>query len=228
MSANRVPSVIKGDNDVLIEELAPLYFPRDAWTLDLTYGTGVFWKRYRPAELTTNDLDTDTNAGHHEDWRRRTTFPSGGFARVVFDPPYVSVGGRDTSTLEAKGSDMVARYAMHETEKNPWLHHVRTISPGIHEAARLCAPGGFVFVKAQSYVTGGRVQRGTVWVENSGVDAGLVWWDEVIHHTGLKAQPLTNPNGSKREQQHVHGAHSVLIVFKKPALPKPRTKKGQP
>ena len=58
-SAVRVTTVVHGHNSDLIASAAQLYIKPGDVVLDVTYGKGNFWKKYRPENLITHDLALD-------------------------------------------------------------------------------------------------------------------------------------------------------------------------
>jgi len=77
------------NNSALIESLRDLgYIGRRV--LDPTYGRGNFWNTWRPDSLIAHDLADGIDC-------RALPSTHGLFDTIVFDPPYIPQGGRDTS-----------------------------------------------------------------------------------------------------------------------------------
>src|SRR5688572_3505485 len=76
-------------NGPLLAAAAQLWIGPDDLVVDVTYGKGNFWTRYRPGRLVTHDLALDG-----VDFRHLPEAP-GSVDVVVFDPPYIPQGGRD-------------------------------------------------------------------------------------------------------------------------------------
>jgi hypothetical protein len=89
-------------NAELIYAVAKLgYIRPDDRVIDVTYGRGTWWKRYRPANFVTNDL----GKGHPKirfDFRR-APFPDGAFDVVAYDPPYKLCLDDQTEILTRRG-----------------------------------------------------------------------------------------------------------------------------
>jgi len=142
-------------NAHLIADVAQLgYLKTDIPTLDTTYGRGSWWKKWSPTTLIANGTDPKYNPDITADFRSMP-FPDESFSQITYDPPYVVKGGRRTSTME----DHQERYGMVNAPTNP-VEGQRLVNDGLAESARLLARGGVLLVKAQDYVSSGRVHWG--------------------------------------------------------------------
>jgi hypothetical protein len=193
-----VSSVIRGSNGVLIAKVAQLGYlgPPDGAVLDLTYGRGAWWTRYRPGELLifTGDF-TDTGIAN-------STCPV-----ICYDPPYISTGTKATSTIP----DFYDRYGVGEL--SGWQAIRKLMESGLAECARILTPKGWLLMKCMNYVESGRRIWNVHYFASQAL--GLTLVDEFIHVTGGGAQPSTNLDGSPREQKHARQVHSSLLVFRK-------------
>jgi hypothetical protein len=201
-----VPSVIRGTNGVLIAQAARLGYlggPNDT-VLDVTYGRGKWWTRYRPTNLLFHDLAVDG-----VDFRQLPE-PDNSVQVVCFDPPYITTGNRATSTRD----DLYARYGLGDMKG--WQTCRDLIAQGIKECARVVAPNGFLLVKCMDYVESAGKTWNFVFVVQTGEQAGLKFHDRFIHHSGPGPQPTTNRDGSPRRQVHAREVGSFLCVFRKP------------
>jgi tRNA G10 N-methylase Trm11 len=193
-------------NAELIEAVATLYIKPEDQVLDMTYGRGTWWKKYRPEKLLTNDLDESTMANFHDDFRD-LGWKNDSFDVVAFDPPYVSVGGRKTSTL----GDYHARYGLVDAPTTPEGVQ-RLIGAGLAEAHRVLKPKGVALVKCQDYITSGRYWAGTHYTLEDAESLGFVIEDRFEH---LAKSPRPQPPG--RRQVHARRNLSTLIVLRKRA-----------
>ena len=202
--SRRIQTVQQGTNAKLIATAQKLY-PMAGAVCDLTYGKGAFWSAFRPDDL------SYINPIHNPDFDFRDTWWSDDtFDHVVFDPPYVAPGGRNTSKL----ADFNARYGMHHTERTPnaqWL----VIGEGLREAARIVKPKGLVWFKCMDYVSSGRVHWFTKEALNLLASRGLELEDEFILAGRPGPQPSKNPDGSDRRQVHAARSHSSLMIARK-------------
>jgi len=197
-----VPSLIYGSNGQLIAKVARLGYlgGSDTPVLDVTYGRGKFWTLYRPANLYAPAGHDFTQMVDYD-----TTFPV-----VVFDPPYISTGNRATSTID----DFYDRYGLGETNLAGWKAIRGLIERGLTEMARLLADNGFLLVKCMDYVESGRKVWNTFHVAAYAQDQLHLRLVDRFHHvTGGGAQPLTNPDGTPREQKTAREVSSMLLVF---------------
>lgn len=214
-----VLSVVEGNNARLIAEAAKLYIRPGDLVVDLTYGRGRFWTEFRPDNLVTNDLHVDS-AEHRYDYKNPPKEWRDRFRVVVLDPPYVSTGSRDKSTLEGRsgtdaGADFHRRYGLDHTEKG-YKAVFTDVKAGLRGAERITKRGGIILVKVMDYVESGQIRWGRRNALEAADELGLRQVDEFIHFSGTGAQPKTNLDGSPRRQVHSRRAHSFLLVFDKP------------
>ncbi len=189
-----LPSVIEGNNDELIAKVAPLYIRGDV--VDVTYGEGMWWRRFRPENLVAHDL-------HKLDGVDFTALPEpdDSYDTVCFDPPYVPAGGTGANAKEYR-----ERYGLTPRSRKQMD---AMIAAGVGECARVLRPGGFLLAKCCDYVNGSQFHLGHVTMINAGEVAGLYVHDLLVHVTG------SGPGGHaittiKRARRH----HSYLIVMR--------------
>jgi hypothetical protein len=196
-----VPTVIRGSNGVLLATVARLGYlgGPEATVLDTTYGRGGFWTRYRPAGLVVSDADF-----------RALPQPDGSVEVICFDPPYISTGSRETSTVD----DLYDRFGLGEL--SGWQAIRALIDAGLAECARVLAPRGYLLVKCMDYVESGRKVWNTFHVAAEGERLGLRLYDRFHHLSGGGPQPTVNLDGSPREQKRAREVTSMLLVFRKP------------
>jgi hypothetical protein len=110
------------------------------------------------------------------------------FDVVVFDPPYVSMGGRATSTLP----DFMDRFGLENAESTP--EKLQTDNNlGLAEAWRICKPGGLVIAKCAPYISSGVRKDGDWWTRDAALELGFEIHDMLIHLGDVRAQPKDNP-----------------------------------
>lgn len=228
--------------------------PTDA-VVDLTYGRGAWWAHYHhPGEFWANlspDDDMEGLPPHVDTWVCRdfrdlgSDFAEGHFDVVVFDPPYVSMGGRATSGLP----DFMNRYGLENAATTPELLHADNVR-GLAEAMRIVKPGGLILAKCAPYISSGVRKEGDWWARDAALEMGLVVEDMLIHIGDVRAQPKDGPckscNASgeawiageldrcpkcsgtgriPRKVKHARNNYSVLFIFRAPRPrrePKPR------
>jgi hypothetical protein len=202
----KVESVVRSRrNGPLIAQAAKLWIQDDDIVLDVTYGRGRFWTEFKPTNLITHDIALDG-----VDFRALPE-PDESVDVVVFDPPYVSIGGRTTSTIE----DFNARYGLTDAPKSP-LETSDLMAGGIREAGRVLVPRtGRLMVKVSDYISSGKYHAGHHYAVAAALATGFEQLDEFVHYSGTGPQPMDNLDGTPRRQVHSRRAHSFLCVFGK-------------
>lgn len=198
-----VPSVIRGTNGALLAAVARLGYcggPGDA-VLDVTPGREKWWTRYRPPGLVTRPGVDFTNLPDPDN-----TFPV-----IAFDPPYISTGNRATSSID----DFYNRYGL--GDHKGWQAIRDLICIGVAECARVLKPDGYLLVKCMDYVESGHKRWNTFYVATYAVALNLDLVDRFHHISTGKGgpQPLTNLDGSPREQKTAREVSSMLLVLTK-------------
>jgi tRNA G10 N-methylase Trm11 len=166
--------------------------------LDPTYGTGRWWKKWRPEKFTYR-----THAAGFD--FRNTIFYDNEFDAVAYDPPYVCIGGRKTSGIKS----MYDGYGLTDAPTTPQALQL-LINAGLSEMMRVVKPRGIILVKCQDYVSSGKLYPGTF---NTQYWAGIIGLELVdrFEHIG---NPRPQPPG--RRQVHARRNLSTLFVFRKP------------
>lgn len=194
LAANNWPS-----NAELIADVATLYIKPTDLVIDVTYGRGIWWKKFRPDNLVTHDLRLDG-----VDFRNLPE-PDNTFDVVAYDPPYVSVGGRKTTGI----ADMHDRYGLTDAPTTPQGVHDQMID-GLGEAKRVVKPGGLILMKCQDYISSGKYWPGTHGVLMA---AEIIYSLEVVDRFEHIGSPRPQPPG--RRQVHARRNLSTLFVFQK-------------
>ena len=202
--ADTVESVVKTqDNGTLIAAVAVLHIPDGALVVDTTYGKGLFWTQYRPDNLVMHDLHTVDGVDF-----RNLPEGDGSVDVVVFDPPYMPSGGKETTILEMRD-----RYGISRNDGSGNRNTVADVAAlyvgGIAEAYRVLKPEGRLLVKTMDFVYGGQYRTMRHHVVTTAIDVGFTQIDEFIHHSGVGPQP------GGRVQRTSRRAHSFLCVFAK-------------
>lgn len=173
--------------------------------VDMTYGMGTWWHYLedrhlgRPIlRLVRHDIAIDG-----VDFRIGLPERSRSVSTVLFDPPYVSTGGRTTSTLD----EFNGRYGVLHSEKTPELNQTKLINPGITEGARILAPDGKLIVKTTNYISSNAYKQAERWAIEHAESIGLVLHDRLIMKGHVRAQP------AGRAVRHSRNNYSVALVF---------------
>lgn len=184
------------DNSALIADAASLGY-LDGWVLDPTYGRGLWWRQFRPAQFTICDIKTGVDFTN-------LPFDVQQFDAVAFDPPYVAKGGRDTSGI----GEMDDRYGLKDAPKTPPALQT-LINQGVSECARVLKWGGYLLVKTKPYISSGKYWDGPGKTAEFARYKVLTLVDQFIH----VGAPGPQPPG--RTQVHARNNYSVLQVFRK-------------
>lgn len=195
-----ITSVLRGTNGLLIETVHRLGLVADEdRVLDVTYGLGSWWVRWRPPRLVGHDLYCldGVDFRHLPEADRSVDV-------VTFDPTYVLMGGRDTTTV----AGFVDRYGMRQPTTLAQLFG--DIEAGLAEAYRVLVPAGRLLVKCQDFISSGRFVTGHHRVVSAALALGFEQADELVHYSG------TGPQPPGRRQVHSRRAHSFLCIFVKP------------
>jgi hypothetical protein len=181
------------------------YLGADDLTLDPTYGKGTWWKLWRPEKLVTHDLVTDG-----VDFRD-LPHPDGSFRRAAFDPPYVCVGGRTTTTMP----EFHARYGLTAAPRTPVALQAHN-DDGLAEVHRVLKRGGTALVKCADYVWSGKLQIGTHRTLCAALALGFELVDRMEHIGRPRPQPpRTRADGQPVRQHHARRNLSTLLVLEK-------------
>jgi hypothetical protein len=185
-------SVFTGTNAELIAAVAPYYLTGSV--LDVTYGEGKWWDRYRPYPFFRHDLNKVDGVDF-----RQLPEPDQSVDTVCFDPPYTISGGIDSSTA----GDFLDRFGIGDRSGDAFY---TLIECGLAECARVASE--WVLVKCMEFAQGGRFHDVPTMVTNSMARMGWTKYDQIVHHTGA------GPGGHNiYEPQRARRHHSYLLVF---------------
>lgn len=208
-------------NADLIADVAKLYLRSDMAILDPTYGRGLWWTKWHPDNLWVSDRASIeelkcSNHAHRPSWIRNcahgldftevsTWARSDFFDAVAFDPPYVSTGGRDTTTMP----DFAARYGLTDAPRTPKDLQEQT-DQGLASIRAVLVPGGILLVKCQDYISSGKMFPGTHHTLSAALSLGYTLVDRLEH---IARKPRPQPPG--RRQVHARRNLSTMLVFRK-------------
>lgn len=206
-------------NGDLIADVARVgHLQGDLPTIDPTYGRGLWWTVWRPAELVAHDLYTLDGVDF-----RQLPHETGSFRQGAFDPPYVCKGGRKTSTIP----DFLDRYGLARAPRTPAALQAMN-DAGLAEMVRVLAPRSILLVKCADYVSSGRLVDGTGNTRDAAKALGLVMVDRFEHMGYVRAQPKGRTRKARPGEESVNGRvpsrqkharhnSSTLFVFRTPA-----------
>ncbi len=188
------------NNAELIADVARLGY-LDGLVLDATYGKGRFWKKWNPlmggGNFVSNDLYTE--AMYHFDFRG---LPWGDnlFDSVVLDPPYKLNG---TPSGQMDDDYGVGEKASRQARMN-------LITDGLIECLRVLKPKGYLLVKCQDMVSGGKVR----WQTDEITSTVTLFGHEKVDSFHLRSY---RPQPAGTTQKHARRNFSTLLVFRKAA-----------
>lgn len=200
----------RNNADLMVDCATLGYLPEPV--LDVTFGTGRFWRRYLPEKFSASDLHTSgiqhvrLGGGRRDIAVRLDDFtdlriPDNTFSTVVFDPPYKMNGspsrGGPANSDEGYGVGTAASI----TER------VDLFTRGFAEVARVS--DRFVLVKCQDQVSSGRKQWMTLYFTDLAKSHNMTLVDMLLV-AGHRSQP------EGRRQVHAHQDFSTLLVFTVP------------
>jgi hypothetical protein len=184
------------NNAAMVEDLVVLgYLKKEDYVLDTTYGDGKWWTTWEPTTLVKNANVFDFTA---------IPFKDNAFDVVVFDPPYVCTGGRETTTI----IDFYKRYGLTDAPTTPSKLQ-DLIEDGLAECVRVVKPVGLVLVKCMDYVSSGHLWPGVYHTTGCARLLGLELRDHLYHVGHARPQP------PGRRQVHARQNLSHLLVLEK-------------
>lgn len=204
MSNREIPAISEWTTNADLITDANRLHPLGDLVLDVTYGRGRWWTRWRPTELITNDINPEIDTDYSRDFRdlEPLAHAYGGFEGVAYDPPYKLNGTPALAGFdEAYGIEVPTR----------WQDRVELILEGLDECLRVVRPGGFVYAKCQDQVVSGQMVWQTLLLSNRAYNhqhgARLV--DRFDMLGGTRPQP------EGRSQKHARGRGSTLLIFER-------------
>ena len=189
-------------NAQMIQDVARLDYLRKEWrTLDPTPAKLAWWRLWKPDELVCRWFGEDPR------WdARHMDYVDQCFDAVALDMPYVSVGGRDTTTIAA----MHRAYGLTNAPRTP--QGVQDdINAALAECYRVVRRGGIVLCKCQGYVTSGKFWDGVYHTKSAAYALGFQLVDQLNHISGARPQPE-----GRGPQKHSRRNQSDLLILKRP------------
>jgi hypothetical protein len=183
----------------------------ERFDLDCTYSKGSFWKDlpgpvYKTDLIPANDTVVEANS-------ENLPFEDGTMRTIMYDPPFVVAGSSYKNNKE--GSSIIAkRFEGYTNYKELTDNYYNTLK----ELYRVCQKGGYVVMKCQDTVSGGKNHFTHCLIMNMAMEIGFYPRDMFILHNKVRI----NSFGTKwTKQEHARKYHSYYWVFEKV---KPRVK----
>jgi hypothetical protein len=203
----KIVKSVYGSNYEVIRNIMDLY-EIEKFDLDCTYSKGKFWKDL-PKPTYKSDIypidETVINATSEN-----LPFDDNSMRSVMYDPPFVIVGSGKTHKNNKTGSSIIAkRFEGYGTFDDLKINYYNSLK----ELYRITDNGGFVVMKCQDTVSGGKQHLSHVMVINMGISLGFYPRDFFILTSNVRVNAF---NGTKwTKQHHARKYHSYFIVFEK-------------
>jgi hypothetical protein len=177
----------------------------EQFDLDCTYSKGNFWKDL-PSPINKSDL-YPVNETVIEANSENLPFGDNTMKSIMYDPPFVVAGKSYRDNKE--GSSIIAkRFEGYTTYNDLKVNYFNTLK----ELYRICDKGGFVVMKCQDTVSGGKNHFTHCLIMNMATEIGFYPRDMFI----LTSNVRINSFGTKwTKQEHARKYHSYFWVFEK-------------
>ena len=177
----------------------------EKFDLDCTYSKGNFWKDL-PHPTNRTDL-YPYNETVIEANSENLPFGDETMNSIMYDPPFIVAGASYKENKD--GSSIIAKrfegYTSYEDLKTNYYNTLK-------ELYRICNKGGFVVMKCQDTVSGGKQYFTHVMIMNMAAHIGFYPKDLFILHNKVRL----NSFGSRwSKQEHARKYHSYFWVFEK-------------
>lgn len=195
---------VYNSNYEVISNIMALY-KIDQFDLDCTYSRGLFWKNLPEPKIKTDlvPITKDTVEADSE----HLPFDDNCMSSIMYDPPFVISGKLYKENKE--GSSVIAkRFEGYTNYENLTTNYYNTLK----ELYRVCEEDGFVVMKCQDTVSGGKNHFTHAMVMTMAMKVGFYPRDLFI----LLAKMRINSFGGKwNKQEHARKYHSYFWVFEK-------------
>lgn len=177
----------------------------EQFDLDCTYSKGAFWKDL-PSPINKSDI-YPSNDTVIEASSENLPFEDGSMKSIMYDPPFVIAGSSYKGNKE--GSSIIAkRFEGYSNYRELTENYYNTLK----ELYRVCEKGGFVVMKCQDTVSGGKNHFTHCLIMNMAMQIGFYPRDMFV----LTSNVRINSFGTKwTKQEHARKYHSYFWVFEK-------------
>jgi hypothetical protein len=203
----KVVKSVQTSNQEAIKNIMELY-GIERFDLDCTYSKGNFWKGL-PDPTHKTDLYPHYDHVIQSD-SENLPFENNSMKSIMYDPPFVIVGSGNSHRKVGQTGSIIAKrfegYGTYEDLKSNYYHTLK-------ELYRICDDGGFVVMKCQDTVSGGKQHFSHVMVMNMAYSIGFYPKDMFILTSNVRVNAF---NGTKwKRQVHARKYHSYFWVFEK-------------
>ena len=201
-----VKSVYSSNYDA-IKNIMHLY-EIEQFDLDCTYLKGNFWKdlpqpKFKSDIYPVNDSVIEASS-------ENLPFDDNSMKSIMYDPPFVIVGSGMGHKKNKEGSSIIAKrfegYGTYEDLKSNYFNTLK-------EMYRLLDKGGFLVMKCQDTVSGGKQHFSYVMVMNMAYKIGFYPRDMFVLTSNVRVNAFNGTKWSK--QYHARKYHSYFWVFEK-------------
>jgi hypothetical protein len=203
----KIVKSVYGSNYEVIRNIMDLY-EIEKFDLDCTYSKGNFWKDL-PHPTFKSDI-YPINDSVIEASSENLPFDDNSMKSIMWDPPFVIVGSGKGHKKCKEGSSIIAKrfegYGTYEDLKSNYYNTMK-------ELYRITDKGGFVVMKCQDTVSGGKQYFSHVMVMNMAHKIGFYPRDLFILTSNVRVNAF---NGTKwTKQYHARKYHSYFWVLEK-------------
>jgi hypothetical protein len=177
----------------------------ERFDLDCTYSKGSFWKGL-PEPIHKTDLYPSTPDVIQSN-SENLPFENESMGSVMYDPPFVIAG--NTYKTNREGSSIIAkRFEGYPTYEQLTKNYFLTLK----EIYRICKKDGYVVMKCQDTVSGGKNHFTHCMIMNMALELGFYPKDLFVLHNKVRM----NSFGSRwTKQEHARKHHSYFWVLHK-------------
>lgn len=210
-TTNLTFSAYVSDNSEVFPRILSMWVPEGATIADVTYGTGVFWRKVDTSKY--NFLPSDLKTGVDA---RNLPYENNSLDAAVLDPPYMEgLYREDVSNLAGDGSHAAFRHYYSNgqaTNDNVLKYHDKVIdmylSIGV-EVRRCLRNGGVFIVKCQDEVSANRQKLTHIELVYAFEKMGFYCDDLIVVVRANK--PVVS---RIKKQVHTRKNHSYFLIFK--------------
>jgi hypothetical protein len=177
----------------------------ERFDLDCTYSKGSFWKNL-PEPIYKTDLypsRPDIIQSNSEN----LPFENESMGYVMVDPPFI-ISGKSYKENKEGSSIIAKRFEGYPTYEQLIKNYFLTLK----ELYRICKKEGYVVMKCQDTVSGGKNHFSHCMIMNMAMDIGYYPRDLFILHNKVR---LNSFGGRWSKQEHARKHHSYFWVFQK-------------
>jgi|SRR6056300_332093 hypothetical protein len=199
---------VYNSNEEVITNIMNLY-GIERFDLDCTYSKGKFWKGLPDPTHKTDLIPHFDNVKQADS--EDLPFEDSSLNSIMYDPPFIIMGRgkKYKHDLNENNSKMAKRFEGYGTYNDLTSNYYNTLK----ELYRICDKGGFVVMKCQDTVSGGKQYFSHVHVMNMALNVGFYPKDLFVLTSNVR---MNSFNGTKwKKQHHARKYHSYFWVFQK-------------